>query len=434
MLEVKRSILAYQSIETGAMVKHYALVAIQAGRQLLLSHPNLFLYSQTRSSLQTSNRYSNVISLFYRYLSTQPFFDKADVGVYHVHANCKHIRRWQVARQIQRVKTGNERPSTETIYEDAKVLLIFFKWLIDAGFVTNVNVQLKTWTADFKSNHMLNYIQQQAKVKIDSKNIRVLDKISRQKRKMGLITSPEIEALLISYNDPAYPALFKLSLGTAMRPMDLVCFPYLGNGKNKDVIPYSEMRKTSGAVDYTIESSKGNKSRTIKINVADLADLEKNYIVPHFYDRAAKYAKRYGHKCPPSVLFLNEFGVPITPSMISSRTNYAKIKARARLKSFRKHLTFYEARHWWPTMFLIRFFGEKLLSESADALYAACAEVLTNQMGHEDIETTYRHYIDLARVTLMAHQGHVNELVSDGVSVADMVKQLAERRSAVLSL
>lgn len=428
MLEVSRAPLSYESVETGATVQHYVLVAKEKGAHVLLSHPNLFLYSETRSSLQTSNRYSSIISMFYRYLSTQPSFAQAGVGSYHFLAESKHIRRWQVARQIERVRTGKSKPSSATIFDDAKILLVFFKWLTDAGFVTNVNVKLKTWTANFKSRRMLSYIQQQAKVKVDSKNIRVLDKERRQKRRLALISNAEINALLKSYGDPVYPALFKLSLGTAMRPMDLVRFPYLGNGVNKHVTPYSALGRTHGSIDYTVEGSKGNKTRTIKINVADLAELEAGYIVPHYAERAAKYAAKYGRKCPPSILFLNAFGEPVTPAMISSRTNYAKARATSLLKGFREHLTFYEARHWWPTTFLIRFFGDKLLTESADALYAACAEVLTNQMGHEDIETTYKHYVDLARLTVMAHQGRMHELVSSDVSVTDFVRTFGDRK------
>ncbi|CAH2911785.1 MAG: hypothetical protein CPSOU_2060 [uncultured Paraburkholderia sp.] len=107
------------------------------------------------------------------------------------------------------------------------------------------------------------------------------------------------------------------------------------------------------------------------------------------------------------------------------RTHAAKVAAMSRNPNFRESISFYDARHWWPTQFLINFFGEQLLSETTDVLFAACAEVLRNQMGHESLDTTYKHYIDLARVVLMAHKGMVNELVVEaGESVDDFIGRL----------
>lgn len=54
-------------------------------------------------------------------------------------------------------------------------------------------------------------------------------------------------------------------------------------------------------------------------------------------------------------------------------------------------------------MFLIKFFKEDLLMESAQALNGACAEAIRNQLGHEDLETTFTHYVDSAKVVVMAH-------------------------------
>ena len=63
-------------------------------------------------------------------------------------------------------------------------------------------------------------------------------------------------------------------------------------------------------------------------------------------------------------------------------------------------------------MFAIEFFKEKLLNESSEVLYAAFGEALKNQMGHEDLETTYKYYIDMARLVYSAHQGTVHELLT----------------------
>jgi len=426
MLAINRQVLSYTSADVGKLVTHYVLIADVGKMRVLLSHPNLFLYEQTTSSIQTSNRYSNVISKFYRFMSSQKKFENVDVTKYHVIADNRDIRRWQISRQVERVKKQSDKPKSETIFEDAKIVLQFFSWIIDSNYITSVNVKKRTWIANFKNRSLLNYVRKKAKQKIDYKNIEVLDRESRQKEKFTLITNDEIKTLIQSFDDPVYPAMFKLSLGTAMRPMDLCVFPYIGNGKNKHIMSYSEMSLAKGTVDYFISGSKGNKSRTIKVNVADLKALEEHYIRPFYQERAKKYKVLYGKKCPPSILFLNKFGRPINPSMVSSRAFDAKHKAMDSNPSFREGVTFYDARHWWPTMFMLKFFKDKILTKAADVLYAAVGEVVRNQMGHEEIDTTFRFYIDKARLLALAHEGYVNELVTEP---DECVEEFIERTS-----
>ncbi|MFM2595743.1 hypothetical protein AAFX19_23375 [Vibrio harveyi] len=424
MINIEREIIQYQSIESGRYMQHHILIANTSGKQVLLSLPNLFLSEHAISSIQTSNRYSTIISRFYRYLSTIDKFQGVDVGHYHVIADNQDVKKWQVYRQVERVRKQSDRPTSATIFEDAKVLMVFFKWIKDSGYVTNVSVKT-TWVANFKSDHMLNYVMSKGKQRIDTKNITVLDKESRQRKSRSLISKSEIKLLIESYNDPVYSAMFKLALGTAMRPMELCCFPLYGSGRNKHIMPFSSMAKGSDStVDYTITSSKGNKSRNIKIHKEDLRALEDHYIRQHYYARAEKYEARYKRKCPPSILFLTERGDPVVPSKISSRTNATKRLIRERDSSFRESVQFYDTRHWWPTMFLIKFFGDRLLTEAADVLYAAAEEALTNQMGHSDVRTTYKFYVDKARVLAMSNNGYTAEIINeDGENVMGFIER-----------
>lgn len=411
MIEIKTFPIKYKSIDSLGIAEHYILKTVNAsGKEMLLSHPNLFLYHETNDSLNTSKRYAAIISKFYSYLSTQDKFLKIDISKYHVIADNRDIRRWQIDRQTKRVEKQSVKPTSETIFEEARVLLNFFKWLLGVGYITNVSIQHKDWIANFKSKRMLNYIQKSAKTAIDSKNIQVLDKERRQSSSKSLITNQEIKALLNAYSDPVYSALLKLSLGTGMRPMELVQFPYIGNGKNKQIIPYSEMDKDNATVDYEL-IGKGKKQRVIKVNIKDLKELDEQYIKKHYVERKKKYKKKFGVDCPPSVLFLTKSGSPVTSGKISRRSNDAKLKAMQNYPEFREKITFYEARHWWPTMFVIEFFKEKLLTESSEFLYLAFADALKNNMGHEDLETTYEYYIDMARLVYSAQQGSVHELL-----------------------
>jgi len=304
------------------------------------------------------------------------------------------------------------------------VVLSIFHWLNSNGYATNVNVNLKTWVANFKSDDMLNYLQSKETAKIDSSSIRVLDRERRQKTRKSLITNDEIRDLIEAFSDPVYGEMFRLSLGTAMRPVELCRFPYYGSGKNAHILPFSSMGKGAPTVAYTTVG-KGNKTRTIRVNTKDLQSLEWNYIQPYYRERVEKYEMRFGHKCPLSQLFLTKRGTPVTPGNVAVRTHAAKLVAMSRNPGFRESISFYDARHWWPTQFLISFFGGDLLTKTTDVLFAACAEVLRNQMGHESLETTYKHYVDLARVVFMAHKGMVNELVIEsGESVEEFINRL----------
>ncbi|AOE86299.1 DNA breaking-rejoining enzyme [Pseudomonas sp. TCU-HL1] len=433
MLKISIKQIQYKSIETSLDVKHCILVAHHNNKNILISHPNVFLYSATRSSIKTSIRYASIISMFYRFLSTQKKMKGRDLSDYHVLADNRDIRRWQVSRQIERVRKQSLRPSSLTIFEDAKILLTFFRWLNENNHPTNVKVTLKTWHARFHKTSMLNYVRSQAKTVIDSDNIWVLDKKNRQRTSNFLITDHEIKLLLQSYSDPVYQSLFALALGTAMRPMDLVKFPFIGNGPNKHILPYSEMDHRNSTVLYTVEMSKGNKDRTIVINMDDLRALEANYITPYYSERKKLYKQKYGKACPPGILFLNKKGDPVTEKMIAARTFDAKLAATKADPTFRQHLSFYQSRHWWPTQYIIRTFGDRLLSENIEVLYLATAQVLINQMGHENLETTFKYYVDMARIVLQLHKGKSLDLISGPhSSVTAFIRDL-ELPSDVLS-
>lgn len=413
MLNIERRILRYESPEFGIKVTHYALIAHVNEKKILLSHPNLFLYAHTRSSLGTSSRYSNIIAMFYKYLSTQDKFKDIDPSYYHGLTTDGDIKRWQYDRQITRVAKQTHKPSSETIYEDLKILLFFFHWLNTNGYQTNVNVQTKSSIAYFNRKRLLAYIQAKARVGIDAKNVRILDRESRQRHRRTLITESEIRVYLECFHDPVYASLFKLALGTAMRPMDLCKFPYMGNGKNSHILPYSEMEKEPKTFEYTVYASKGNKTRTIRVHRDDLKELDESYIKPYYAQRREKYKEKFGKDCPLSILFLTKDGVPVTPKRIATRGNVAKNKALELDENFRESVNFYESRHWWPTMFLIRFFKEDLLTNAVDVMWAACGEALINQLGHEDIETTFKHYVDMSRVVMLANNGRVTELITE---------------------
>lgn len=413
MISILRRQLTYQDVfSPGRIRAHYVLIAKLNNKMTMLSHANLYL-KDVGSSMATSNKYSNLISMFYRFLSTLDKYLDVSVSSYHSLVDNQDIKSWQVQREIDRVAAQSSRPSTETIVDDGKIIYKFFEWLGKKGYPSCVNFEYTTWQPNFKDEQLLAHIKKKALSSLDGRGVRALDKEVSQNRSYSLPTNHEIKSLILGYEDPVYAAMFKFSLGTAMRPMDLCKFPYIGNGENSHILPFENMRCEGATVNYQVTKSKGGKSREVVINLLDLKALDDHYIKKYYAPRAELYAKRYGEPCPPSILFLSSRGVPVTPKMISRRTVDARERARRLDPSIRKSIRFYDARHWWPTIFLIRRFKTALLGQMSEVRDAAAMQVIKNQMGHAHLITTYNHYLDLARVLLLAHEGFVHELVTN---------------------
>lgn len=432
-MKIESRLISYTSTEHSLPVQHHILIQHVGNKRILLSHPNLYLYAETRQSINTSIRYAGVISKFYRFLSTLTHFRNIEPSQYHLHTSNEDIVLWQAQRQIDRIKLGTHSPTTETIELDADLLLGYFLWINNTGYATGVNVLLKTHKANFHDKRLLSYISKQTNMVIDRSNIRALDKKQNQKRNAGLITHAEIKTLLTHYDDDVYLALFSLAIGTGMRPIDICNFPYLGNGRNSHIQPASMMDDSELVVDFII-ASKGNKTRTVKIHLKDLQAVDELYTSKHYNSRAKLYEKRYGHPCPPAILFLTKRGDPVTPKMISDRTGDAKIKAVKADKKFRSHITFYHTRHWWPTYYLIRLHGEDILTDKAYVYNEAAEKAMIDQLGHGTREVTYKHYIDMARILMMARSGWMQELLqAHSDPVIDFISAIAivDRRGKV---
>lgn len=405
--------LSYRTVEYNKQVEHYIIMVYHDYKNHLLSIPNIYLYEKTRSSTQTSKRYATLLTKFYKFASGLPHLRDISPGDYHAHITNKDVKRWQVHRQTQRVIEKRARPSSETIFNDACVVAYFFKWLDEKKVANQFEIHLKTWVANFKDHRLLSYIEKKARHVMDTSSIRVLDRESRQRKAKTLISAQDITTLLGSYPDAVYKCLFKLALATAMRPMELVEFPYMGIGKNRHILPYSEMDKTKNTFKYEL-IGKRNKRREIIIPAYALEMLDNEYIKTEYPKRTELYRKKYGHKCPLSILFLTDRGEPVTVNRIAQATNYAKQVAVAKDPKFETTNIFYHTRKWWPTLMIIQHHGaEGILEKNAEVLDLAIAEVIMNQLGHEDFVTTYNHYLILGRQLVLATKGFTHETIHE---------------------
>lgn len=418
--------ISYHSTTLEIDVTHHIIMADYQKKHRLLSIPNLYLYEKTRSSSQTSKRYATLIAKFYKYLSKRTEFKSINPGDYHIHVTNTNLRQWQVYRQTLRVAKNSIHPSSETIFNDACVVLYFFKWLHLNNIPTGVKIYLRTWVANFRDQRLLSYIQKKAKIIAETSSIRVLDKQKRQKRARQLISNRDIQTLLSSYPDKVYKTLFLFALATAMRPMELVQFPYIGKGKNKHILPYSEMNEETKTFKYEV-LGKGNKLRDIVIPSYALNMINDDYTKTEYPIRAKLYKEKYGQNCPLSTLFLTSEGDPVSAAMISNATNYAKRVAIAKDPDFLPSNMFYHTRKWWPTLMMIQHHGgDEILEKNAEVMDLAITEVILSQLGHESLTTTYQHYLVLGRFLVMAKKGITHEHIHEKtINVYDAIAEYA---------
>ena len=424
MLNFKFHPISYHSTALEIDVTHHIIMVDYKKKHHLLSIPNLYLYEKTRSSSQTSKRYATLITKFYKYLSRKPEFKSINPGDYHIHVTNTDLRQWQVYRQTLRLAKNSIHPSSETIFNDACVVLYFFKWLHLKKISTGVKIQLRTWVANFKDRRLLSYIEKKAKIIASTSSIRVLDKQKQQKKARQLISNRDIQTLLSSYPDKVYKILFGFALATAMRPMELVQFPYMGKGKNRHILPYSEMNEEPKTFKYEV-LGKGNKLRKIIIPAYALKMIDDDYTKTEYPIRAKLYKEKYGKNCPLSILFLTSEGEPVSATTIANATNYAKTLAIEKDPEFLPSNMFYHTRKWWPTLMMIQHHdGDGILEKNAEVMDLAITQVIVNQLGHESPTTTYQHYLVLGRLLVMAKKGITHELIHEKtINVHDAIAE-----------
>jgi len=407
MIQVQRQFLCYKHPLTHQEVQHYALSLITKQQRILLTEFNLYLLEVTKSSVATSNKYSRILQTFLQWLINRYGDETAEPeNVWLVSDNNK-IKEWQLYIQAERFKKQSIRPTSKTIFDNASQVIRFYHWINQEGYDTNVKPKLNTWKPT-KKETLLSYTDSNNKEQINTKSIQVLDRESRQSRIKSLISSEQIKLLLGTYPDPVFSCLFHLSMSTALRPEGCVKWPYIGVGPNTHIKPWEQMLGKVGKTFPFTVTEKRNKTRTIVVNAIDWKEISTAWM-PLYTERRKLYKSRYGHDCPINILWLNKKGIPVTEKNVADATTYAK-----KLNPLLKSVEFYDARHWWPTMYVIKQLGDDLWKEIG--LNAAVDEVLRNQMGHDEVGTTYKHYISVARTYLANKRGLVSDIVNeDGV-------------------
>lgn len=374
---------------------------------ILISAVNIYLKLHASKSIQTSERYSSAIKRFFDYLIRQQHKSTIDHNFWRK-AEIQDIRKWQGELVSARDAKHLKKPSDKTIFDLAKIVHQFYCWASKSGFPVIINHSSKEWIFSYKNESKL--IQSKSMISgsaPDHANIDLGGKTTKQQatnKKMIIMSDEDIGALINKYKDPVYPLLLLLALSTGMREQGCISIPYIGVGVNGHIRPYPDIKNELKNPDvvktfsYTV-MEKGSKERTLQVNMAAW-ELICSIYLPLYYQRRKLFIKKFPNTNCNAHFFLKKNGEPVTEKNIADQTYLAK----QGLANF--PWTFHSARDWYATNFIIRHLNRSKI----DNLHydAAVEEQLRLQLGHNDIKTTYMHYIRQASLILAIQNGELD--------------------------
>lgn len=419
IMKIEKTISTYINPLTGSEQSHHVLYTLDHDRASPFDAVNLFLSINAVSSIDTSKRYSSVFIRFYSWyfkykkqlLNKHAWLTVTDID----------IQSWQINRAAHRTMEQKEKPSDKTIFSDACIIHDFYIWALNEKYPVRIKPQSREFIFDFKNreNDLLAHIPKSKRKVIGKKNIRVKTG-SIQQENIRILTPDQIKDLLMSYSDPVYAFMYLTSMCTGLRPEGVVAIPYIGVGRNSHILPWDQMKKEIKPDQLTFTyrvTEKGRKTRSIKININDWNLINSAYL-SLLEERRNLYKEKNGKYPDQKYFWLNSKGMPITSSkQIADATTYAKKRGNIDFPC-----CFYDARHWYATMYILHHLNKNNLWKE-DGYNAAIDENLRQQLGHENILTTYNHYVSVARLYVAASGGLVSEVAKAGGFVKEIFSQ-----------
>jgi site-specific recombinase XerD len=195
--------------------------------------------------------------------------------------------------------------------------------------------------------------------------------------------------LLRLLDDLVYKVMAVIIRIIGARPKGLLQLPYLGVGPNAGLRRYRE-HELNNLEDIPFTFKSKGKYQTIPVP-GELWQFICLHWMPERQKRAELYRQRWGVSPPNNVLFLSEDGTPVTYKMLHS--HFGKVASHPDFP--RDRMTPYMLRHAFATYFVLRHLQAMNRLEQPYVYDVAVDDELRKFMGHNDINTTYKHYVHL---------------------------------------
>jgi hypothetical protein len=398
-------------------------------------------WAGTHGNTGTANQYLKVLSAFCRNyaerLQDLPGTDEIIVNFErYVHRN--DIETWMTSRANKRDLLGRSSPTDRTIEHDAVIVCNFLHWAkeelksrnvsipYDGGKVSTKRVFLEkrrnflAGVKDFVDVERVEHGLHLSRKPKPGTNPKVIAK-SSQRNGHAYYKPKELNVFLTSFTDHVWTYAGMAAYITGLRPHELLAVPHYASYKNGKFFTAdtAELRrlKAKGQTEIIYEClGKGEKFREVVFVIEDWLAIMDLY-EPLYRKRREHYERETGEKLQPHNLWLTKPGKDphrmVQYCLPGDQMNYDKYLQSlrdavryARTKNklderFGHPVDFYALRHTFVTNFIIKTVkADKALREKADRDPLSLLEDyglrrrLMNQIGHEDFETTFRHYVD----------------------------------------
>jgi len=398
-------------------------------------------YAGTFGNSGTAKRYLKVLAAFCRNYSMS-MWEASDIQEIienferYIHRN--HILAWMSARADKRDIDGASSPTDRTIETDAVIVGNYLHWAkgelekkgvtvpYDGGKLSMRRVRL-----DKKRNFLAGVRDKIEVERIDhglhlsrkptpGTDPQVMAKRS-QKNGHSYFKPDELLIFLTSFSDPVWSIAALTAYHTGLRPHELLAVPRYAQyeGDKYFTADPTDLRslKAKGKDQLIYRCyGKGEKFREVVFCIDDWISTMDLY-EPIFRQRREYFERVTGDELAPHLLWLTkpckntrkmlQYCLPGDQmnydkylQSLRGAVSYATEKHRL-TERFGHPVDFYSLRHTFATVTIINMLNaDKALREKAEQAPLSILDDinvrlrLTSQLGHDDFETTFRHYID----------------------------------------
>jgi site-specific recombinase XerD len=344
---------------------------------------------------ETLKCYTNVLAEFLQWLDDEDYgavnWQNVDVDI--IQSYISYLIK-------KRDPTG--KPNDKTVEGYIARISDYYKWAKDNGYDHFWHMRRETLRRTIKDHALRNFTVEREGLEFKIGGGKPID----VKNEMQKFLDNRGFSILISLLDDFVYKIMALCIRlTALRPKGLLQLPYLGSGRNTGLRRYRDHELDDlKDISYTFKSK--GKYQTIDVP-AELWRFICLHWMPERQRRAEVYRQLHGVSPPNSVLFIAEDGTPVTYKMLYD--HFKKVASHPDFPLSR--MTPYMLRHAFATYFVLEQIKAKNRFGQPYLYDAAADEALRGFMGHNDIDTTYRHYVHL-----------VNRFVQDDL-IYDLQKQ-----------
>lgn len=358
---------------------------------------------------------------------------------------------WVTYRVEKKFREKRVSPKPSTVNSDAKVITRFMDWIKKKQVVCRWDGGKKAVLRAEKAEHMLKGMVapkfketssyrpgvSQMRDSNDPRQHRVSPSAISKKSQSSTneyLANDNVKIMINHFPDEVFKFISCTTYITGLRDFEVLSVPRLREDCLFTAVP-SEIRKLIAGGDENLVlqvTGKGKKKRPVKFAAKAWCQIMTKWM-PIFEARAKLYKEKYKEDVPLEILWLNKIGDPIFADPLDDTTHknetkklinaVAYIARDERCKGgileplFGHKLDFYCLRHSFATNRVLKIMEETENDKEGNVvnkkmpdyyiLNASLRRDLADQMGHDEITTTFAHYVDNAVIIKRNRDGKI---------------------------